>query len=147
MILRYSSIQHMQRTISYILTVTLLSLAITTQAQIFNTKKNKDADELYTEAVQATRAGQYQKAIALSRQALEVRPEYVRDLKSEALVLTEIEDAIACKALGVDGAYVRGLAAAGYRKLSADEVVSMKAMGVTGAYAQAMNRAAGGISK
>jgi len=79
--------------------------------------------------------------------ALEVRPEYIRDLKSEALVLTDVEDAIACKALGVDGAYVRGLAAAGYRKLSADEVVGMKAMGVTGEYAQAMNRAAGGISK
>src|SRR3546814_1381027 len=43
--------------------------------------------------------------------ALDVRPEYVRDLKSEALVLTDVEDAIACKALGVDGAYVRGLAA------------------------------------
>ncbi|MGN6510217.1 MAG: tetratricopeptide repeat protein, partial [Chitinophaga sp.] len=66
----------MQRTISYILTVTLLSLAITAQAQIFNSKKNKDADELYAEAVQATRAGQYQKAIALSRQALEVRPDF-----------------------------------------------------------------------
>lgn len=79
--------------------------------------------------------------------ALDVTPDYVRDLKSEALVLTDIDDAIACKALGVDGAYVRGLAAAGYRKLSADEVVSMKAMGVTGEYAQAMNRAAGGISK
>src|SRR3546814_20134692 len=39
--------------------------------------------------------------------ALDVRPEYVRDLKSEALVLTDVEDAIACKALGVDGAYVR----------------------------------------
>ena len=79
--------------------------------------------------------------------ALEVSPDYIRDLRSEALVLTDVEDAIACKALGVDGAYVRGLAAAGYRKLSADEVVGMKAMGVTGAYAQAMNRAAGGVSK
>ena len=62
-------------------------------------------------------------------------------------MLTDVEDAIACKALGVDGAYVRGLAAAGYRKLSADDVVGMKALGVTGEYAQAMNRAAGGISK
>lgn len=79
--------------------------------------------------------------------ALEVSPDYVQDLRSEALVLTDVEDAIACKALGVDGAYVRGLAAAGYRKLSADEVVGMKAMGVTGEYAQAMNRAAGGMSK
>ncbi|WP_338425795.1 hypothetical protein [Sphingopyxis kveilinensis] len=79
--------------------------------------------------------------------ALQVRPEYIRDLRSEALILTDVEDAIACKALGVDGAYVRGLAAAGYRKLSADEVVGMKAMGVTGEYAQAMNRAAGGVSK
>ena len=76
--------------------------------------------------------------------ALDVRPEYVRDLKSEALVLTDVGDAIACKALGVDGAYVRGLAAAGYRKLSADEVVGMKAMGVTGEYARAMNSAAAG---
>ena len=39
------------------------------------------------------------------------------------------------------------IAAAGYRQLSADEVVGMKAMGVTGEYAQAMNRAAGGVSK
>lgn len=62
-------------------------------------------------------------------------------------MLTDVEDAIACKALGVDGAYVRGLAAAGYRKLSANEVVSMKAMGVTADYAQAMNRAAKGNGK
>lgn len=66
--------QHMQRTISYILTVFWVCLATTAQAQIFNTKKNKDADELYAEAAQATRAGQYQKAIALSQQALKVRP-------------------------------------------------------------------------
>lgn len=79
--------------------------------------------------------------------ALDVRPEYIRDLRSEALVLTDVEDAIACKALGVDGAYVRELAAAGYRDLGADKVVAMKAIGVTAEYAQAMNRAAGGVSK
>lgn len=51
--------------------------AATVQAQIFNTKKNKDADELYNEAVQATRDKQYQKAISLSQQALKIRPDFV----------------------------------------------------------------------
>ena len=76
--------------------------------------------------------------------ALGVTPAYVRDLRSEALVLASVEDAIACKALGVDGAYVRGLADAGYRKLAAEEVVGMKAMDVSPEYARAMNRAARG---
>ncbi|WP_162946615.1 tetratricopeptide repeat protein [Chitinophaga barathri] len=66
----------MKRTVSCILTALLLCLAAGVQAQIFNTKKNKDADELYAEAVQATRAGQYQKAIALSQQALKIRPDF-----------------------------------------------------------------------
>lgn len=100
------------------------------------------ADGLTREGVQPKDADDL-----IAAAALDVRPEYVRDLKSEALVLTDVEDAIACKALGVDGAYVRGLAAAGYRKLSADDIVGMKAIGVTGEYAQAMNRAAGGVSK
>ena len=59
-------------------------------------------------------------------------------------MLTDIDDAIACKALGVDGAYVRGLAAAGYTKLDADEVLGMKALGVSPDYARQMNRAAKG---
>ena len=62
-------------------------------------------------------------------------------------MLTDVDDAIACKALGVDGPYVRGLAAAGYRKLSADDVVGMKALGVTGEYATAMNRATQGAAQ
>jgi hypothetical protein len=76
--------------------------------------------------------------------ALEVTPDYVRDLKTGPMTLTSVDDAIACKALEVDGAYVRGLAAAGYAKLSSDEVVGMKAMGVSPDYARSMNLAAKG---
>ncbi|MBB6424883.1 hypothetical protein [Sphingopyxis sp. JAI128] len=97
------------------------------------------ADGLIAEGVRPKEADDLIAAAALG-----VTGDYVREIKSEAIVLTDIEDAIACKALGVDGAYMRGLAAAGYRKLNADEVVAMKAMGVTGDYAQAMNRAVGG---
>lgn len=67
----------MKRTVCYLLMGIFLLCAATVQGQIFNTKKNKDADELYNEAVQATRAGQYQKAITLSQQALKVRPDFV----------------------------------------------------------------------
>ncbi len=67
----------MKRTVCFLLMGCFLLCAAFAQAQIFNTKKNKDADELYNEAVQATRAGKYKEAIALSQQALRVRPDFV----------------------------------------------------------------------
>lgn len=67
----------MKRTVCYLLMGLMLCCAFQVQAQIFNTKKNKDADELYAEAVQATRAQQYQRAISLSQQALKIRPDFV----------------------------------------------------------------------
>ncbi|MGX5819827.1 tetratricopeptide repeat protein [Chitinophaga lutea] len=60
----------------YLLMMLLVCVGTGLQAQIFKTKKNKNADELYAEAVEATRAKQYREAIALGQQALKVRPGY-----------------------------------------------------------------------
>ncbi|ACU59743.1 TPR repeat-containing protein [Chitinophaga pinensis DSM 2588] len=59
----------------YILSGTVLCLSLQVQAQIFS--KGKDADELYNEAVKETKLNHYQKAIQLSREALEKRPDFV----------------------------------------------------------------------
>lgn len=59
----------------YILSGVLLCLSIQMQAQIFS--KQKDADELYNEAVKETKLQHYQKAIQLSREALEIRPDFI----------------------------------------------------------------------
>jgi YaiO family outer membrane protein len=58
----------------YILSVTLLCFSLQAEAQIFN--KGKDADELYEEAVKETRLNHYQKAIQLSKEALQKRPDF-----------------------------------------------------------------------
>lgn len=59
----------------YILSGTVLCLSLQVQAQIFS--KGKDADELYNEAVKETKLNHYQKAIQLSKEALEKRPDFV----------------------------------------------------------------------
>lgn len=58
----------------YILSCVVLCLSLQTQAQLF--KKEKDADELYNEAVKETKQQHYQQAIQLSRQALEKRADF-----------------------------------------------------------------------
>ncbi|PSL31920.1 YaiO family outer membrane protein [Chitinophaga ginsengisoli] len=58
----------------YILSVTVLGFSLQAQAQIFN--KEKNADELYEEAVKETRLNHYQKAIQLSKEALQKRPDF-----------------------------------------------------------------------
>lgn len=58
----------------YILFSLLLCLSLQTYAQLF--KKEKDADDLYHEAVTATKQQHYQQAILLSKQALEKRPDF-----------------------------------------------------------------------
>ncbi|MCF6407007.1 tetratricopeptide repeat protein [Chitinophaga filiformis] len=58
----------------YILSGTILCLSLQAQAQLFT--KEKDADELYEEAVKETRANHYQKAIQLSKEALLKRPDF-----------------------------------------------------------------------
>ncbi|SHL88938.1 outer membrane protein, YaiO family [Chitinophaga sp. CF418] len=58
----------------YILSGTVLCFSLQAQAQIFN--KGKDADELYEEAVKETRLNHYQKAIQLSKEALQKRPDF-----------------------------------------------------------------------
>lgn len=58
----------------YILSGTVLCFSLQAQAQIFN--KEKNADELYEEAVKETRLNHYQKAIQLSKEALEKRPDF-----------------------------------------------------------------------
>jgi YaiO family outer membrane protein len=59
----------------YILFGALLCLSLQTQAQLF--KKGKDADDLYNEAVQETKQQHYQKAIELSKQALDKRSDFI----------------------------------------------------------------------
>jgi YaiO family outer membrane protein len=58
----------------YILSVTALCFSLQAQAQIFS--KEKNADELYDEAVRETRLNHYQKAIQLSKEALQKRPDF-----------------------------------------------------------------------
>ena len=58
----------------YMLFGAVLCLSLQTQAQLF--KKEKDADELYNEAVQETKQQHYQKAIQLSQQALAKRSNF-----------------------------------------------------------------------
>lgn len=58
----------------YILSVTVLCFSLQAQAQIFS--KEKDADELYDEAVKETRLNHYEKAIQLSKEALQKRPDF-----------------------------------------------------------------------
>lgn len=58
----------------YILSGTVLCLSLQVQAQIFS--KGKDADELYEEAVKETRLNHYEKAIQLSKEALQKRPDF-----------------------------------------------------------------------
>ncbi|GAA3925568.1 tetratricopeptide repeat protein [Chitinophaga oryziterrae] len=64
----------MMSVFKYILFSAVLCLSLQTQAQLF--KKGKDADDLYNEAVQETKQQHYQKAIQLSLQALEKRPDF-----------------------------------------------------------------------
>lgn len=59
----------------YILSGAILCVSLQTQAQIF--KKSKDADELYEEAVKETKLQHYQKAIELSKEALDKRPDFI----------------------------------------------------------------------
>jgi cellulose synthase operon protein C len=59
----------------YILSGIVLCCSLQVQAQIF--KKEKNADELYTEAVKETKLNHYQKAIQLSKEALEKRPDFI----------------------------------------------------------------------
>lgn len=58
----------------YILSGAVLCLSLQVQAQIFS--KGKDADELYEEAVKETRLNHYEKAIQLSKEALQKRPDF-----------------------------------------------------------------------
>lgn len=58
----------------YILSGAVLCLSLQVQAQIFS--KGKDADELYEEAVKETRLNHYDKAIQLSKEALQKRPDF-----------------------------------------------------------------------
>jgi YaiO family outer membrane protein len=58
----------------YILSGTVLCFSLQAQAQLFD--KGKDADELYEEAVKETRLNHYQKAIQLSKEALQKRPDF-----------------------------------------------------------------------
>ncbi|QHS63011.1 tetratricopeptide repeat protein [Chitinophaga agri] len=59
----------------YILSGTVLCCSLQVHAQLFN--KGKDADELYNEAVKETKLNHYQKAIQLSKEALQKRPDFV----------------------------------------------------------------------
>ncbi|SFD03488.1 outer membrane protein, YaiO family [Chitinophaga sp. CF118] len=58
----------------YILVVSVLCFSLQTQAQLF--KKGKDADDLYNEAVKETNLQHYQKAIQLSKEALNRRADF-----------------------------------------------------------------------
>ena len=60
--------------LKYILSGALLCFSIRMQAQVF--KKSKDADQLYNEAVKETKQQHYAKAIALSKEALALRPDF-----------------------------------------------------------------------
>jgi len=62
--------------IKYLLPVVLLCSCLQATAQIFG-KKGKDAEELYNEAVQETKQQHYQRAIALSKQALAKQPDMI----------------------------------------------------------------------
>ncbi|SEV93075.1 outer membrane protein, YaiO family [Chitinophaga sp. YR573] len=64
----------MMSVFKYMLFGAVLCLSLQTQAQLF--KKEKDADELYNEAVQETKQQHYQKAIQLSQQALAKRSNF-----------------------------------------------------------------------
>lgn len=59
----------------YILSGTVLCCSLQVHAQLFN--KGKDADELYNEAVKETKLNHYQKAIQLSKEALQKRPDFI----------------------------------------------------------------------
>ncbi|HJT75201.1 MAG TPA: tetratricopeptide repeat protein, partial [Chitinophaga sp.] len=64
----------MMSSLKYILSGALLCFSIRMQAQVF--KKSKDADQLYNEAVKETKQQHYAKAIALSKEALALRPDF-----------------------------------------------------------------------
>ncbi|SEW41025.1 tetratricopeptide repeat protein [Chitinophaga arvensicola] len=61
--------------LKHLLTGILVCLAMQTQAQIFKQKNNAEA--LYEQALQETKQQHYDKAIALSQQALKAQPDFI----------------------------------------------------------------------
>jgi len=61
--------------LKHLLTGIIVCLAIQTQAQIFKPKTNPEA--LYNQAVQETKQQHYDKAITLSKQALQEQPDFI----------------------------------------------------------------------
>lgn len=63
--------------VRYVLFLLLAITSVNAQAQLFQKKNITQAEELYDQAVKETRAGRYQKAIALGKQALGKHPEFL----------------------------------------------------------------------
>jgi hypothetical protein len=77
---------------------------------------------------------------ALEIRALDITPEYVRQIRAAAPQFGPLEhdDLVSMKAVGVTGPYLRELAASGYPNLDVDDVVEARALGITGNYIRQM---------